>query len=134
MWQTLKQWKYLKIIIFMGIVESGANVFFYGIEYAVDDIGFDYGTDNLVMGITEMAMVVIATPFITKLKRKRTMFIVYPLTVLVSFSFILVGHNKYISTFLILCIRALTSICSPYLGIGYFMVMMVQTESFPLEI
>lgn len=96
----------------MGIVESGANVFFYGIEYAVDDIGFDYGTDNLVMGITEMAMVVIATPFITKLKRKRTMFIVYPLTVLVSFSFILVGHNKYISTFLILCIRALTSICS----------------------
>ena len=36
----------------MGITESGANVFFYGIEFAVDDIGFNYGFDNLVMGIT----------------------------------------------------------------------------------
>ena len=52
MWATIKQWKYLKIILFMGITESGANVFFYGIEFAVDDIGFNYGIDNLVMGIT----------------------------------------------------------------------------------
>ena len=109
MWQTIKQWKYLKVILFMGITESGANVFFYGIEFAVDDIGFNYGFDNLVMGITEMVMVVVMTGFVTKLKRKKTMFIVYPLTALVSFSFIIFGSNKYIATFLILVIRALTS-------------------------
>ena len=119
-WNTIKQWKYLKIIICMGIAESGANVFFYGIEFAVNDIGFNYGFDNLVMGITEMLMVVIVSRFITSLPRKKTMYIVYPLTVLVSFSFIFLGSNKYISTALILCIRSLTSI-------GYFMVVMVQT-------
>ena len=95
----------------MGITESGANVFFYGIEFAVDDIGFSYGFDNLVMGITEMAMVLIMTRFVTTLKRKKTMFIVYPITAAIAFSFIIFGGNKYMATFLILCIRALTSTC-----------------------
>lgn len=36
----------------MSIVESGGNLFFYGIEYAIDDIGFNYGADNLVIGTT----------------------------------------------------------------------------------
>lgn len=30
-WSVLRQWKYLKIIIFMAIVQSGGNLFFYGI-------------------------------------------------------------------------------------------------------
>lgn len=134
MWHTLRKWQYLKIIICMGITESGANILFYGIQFAVDDIGFNYGFDNLVMGITEMAMVVIMTAFVTKLKRKKTMFIVYPITVLISLSFILFGSNKYVATLLILCIRAMTSNLSSQIGIGYFMVMMIQTESFPIQI
>lgn len=36
----------------MAIVESGGNLFFYGIQYAIDDIGFNYGVDNLVLGGT----------------------------------------------------------------------------------
>ena len=109
MWKILKQWKFLKIILFMGIVESGANIFFYGIEFAVDDIGFSYGFDNLVMGITEMAMVLVMTRFVTTLKRKKSMFIAYSFTALIALSFVFVGSNKYIATFLILCIRALPS-------------------------
>ena len=79
-------------------------------------------------------MVVVMTGFVTKLKRKKTMFIVYPLTALVAFSFIIFGSNKYLATFFILVIRALTSNSQNNSGIGYFMVMMVQTESFPVEI
>jgi hypothetical protein len=42
----------LKIIILVAITECGGNLFFYGIEFAIDDIGFDFGIDNLVLGST----------------------------------------------------------------------------------
>ena len=58
-----------------------------------------------------MAMVLVMTRFVTSLKRKKTMFIVYLITAAVAFSFMIFGNNKYIATFLILCIRALTSTC-----------------------
>lgn len=48
----LRQWKVLKIILLVAITEAGGNLFFYGIEYAIDDIGFNFGIDNLVIGGT----------------------------------------------------------------------------------
>jgi hypothetical protein len=42
----------LKIIILVAITECGGNLFFFGIEFAIDDIGINFGLDNLVLGLT----------------------------------------------------------------------------------
>lgn len=76
--------------------------------------------------MTEMITTVILSKFVTQVKRKKVMYIVYPITIAISFLFIFVS-NKYVVTVFIIFIRSLTSI-------GYFMVMMVQTESFPAPI
>lgn len=36
----------------MSIVESGGNLCFYGIQYAVNDIGYSFGVNNLLIGLT----------------------------------------------------------------------------------
>jgi C4-dicarboxylate transporter len=46
------KWKYLKIIICMAIVESGGNLCFYAIQYAINNIGYSFGINNLVLGLT----------------------------------------------------------------------------------
>lgn len=49
---TFKNVKYLKIIILTALTEAGGNLFYFGIEFAIDDIGFSYGVDNIVLGAT----------------------------------------------------------------------------------
>ena len=50
--EVYKQWKYLKIILFTGITETGGNLIFYGISFAMNDIGLSYGVNNLLLGTT----------------------------------------------------------------------------------
>jgi hypothetical protein len=48
---ALSKWKYLKVIICMSIVEAGGNLCFYAIQYAVNDIGYNFGINNLLIGL-----------------------------------------------------------------------------------
>lgn len=95
----------------MAITEAGGNLFFYGIEYAIDDIGFNYGVDNLVLGSTEILVTIILTRYVSKLNRRKTLLIAYILTVGISLIFIIkpVQQSDVICTILIICIRSSTS-------------------------
>lgn len=61
----------------MCIVESGGNLCFYGIQYAVNDIGYSFGLNNLLIGVTEIIATLIIGEFVENLPRKRTLSIVY---------------------------------------------------------
>lgn len=95
----------------MAITEAGGNLFFYGIQYAIDDIGFNYGVDNLVLGSTEIVATLLLTRFVSKLNRRKTLLIAYLFTVTVSLIFLIkpVQQSNAICTVLIIFIRASTS-------------------------
>lgn len=86
-------------------------MFFYGIEYAIDDIGFNYGVDNLVLGTTEIIVTLVLTRFVSKLHRKKTLAIAYMLTVATVFLFIIkpIQDSDIMCTILIILVRTLTS-------------------------
>ena len=49
----LKSRKYLKITIILCISETGANLYYWGTNYSIDQIGFEYGTNLLASGVIE---------------------------------------------------------------------------------
>lgn len=50
--KALAKWKYFKIIICMAVVMGGSNLSFFVIEYSINDIGYNFGIMNLVIGLT----------------------------------------------------------------------------------
>lgn len=113
----------------MAIIESGGNLLFYGIGYAINDIGYNFGIMNMVLGLTEIVTTLVVGSYITTLYRKKTLAIVYGMTPILASFFMLewVSGSPFLSTVLIVLMRVMTTS-------GYFMIVMIQTESFPLEI
>lgn len=109
--QVLKQWKYLKIILCTAITESGGNLIFYGIEFAINDIGFSYGVDNLLLGSIEIVTAFALTCFMDKVPRKKTIFICYISSGIIGCSFIFpfVHQSKILSSIFIMMLRIFTS-------------------------
>lgn len=108
---ALSKWKYIKIILCMSIVESGGNLCFYGIQYAVNDIGYSFGVNNLLIGLTEIIATLIIGEFVVNLPRKRTLSIVYGavpfLASLFMIDFIL--SSPFLCILIILSMRVMTS-------------------------
>ena len=42
---------YVKLILLLALLELGANLHYFGINYAIDQIGFDYGTNMIATGL-----------------------------------------------------------------------------------
>lgn len=108
---ALSKWKYLKIIICMSLVESGGNLCFYGIEYAINDIGYSFGINNLVIGITEIATTLVVGRHVTTMERKKSLSIVYAITPVLTMFFIFdfVSSSPFLCTLVIALMRIMTS-------------------------
>ena len=111
MLSVYKNWKYLKIILCTGITETGGNLIFYGISFAMDDIGFNFGIDNLLLGVTEISTALALTQFMMKVKRKKTIYICYILSGIfgVSFIFPFVHESRIMCSLMIILLRICTS-------------------------
>lgn len=122
MFNAITKWKYLKIILCVSIIEGGANLCFYGLEYAMSNVGYSFGTNNLLIGIMESITSLVMGQFVTNLPRKKTLTIMYgttsALTLLFLFNF--VSDSALLSVLVILFMRVLTTT-------GYFMVVMIET-------
>jgi hypothetical protein len=45
---------YLKLIVLLGLVGIGSNIHYLGINYALDQIGWEYGINCIFVGIIEV--------------------------------------------------------------------------------
>lgn len=108
---ALTKWKFLKIIICMSIVESGENLCYYGIEYAINDIGYSFGVNNLVLGLTEIFVALVVGRYVTNMPRKLTIIVAYIVTPAITmlFAFSMVASSPFICTLAIVLIRGFTS-------------------------
>lgn len=48
-----KKWSYVKIIILVSVFEVTTNMFYYGTQYSMEDIGSNFGTNLLIVGCLE---------------------------------------------------------------------------------
>lgn len=46
---------YLKLIVLLALLELGANLHYFGVNYAIDQIGYAYGTNMIASGLIECA-------------------------------------------------------------------------------
>lgn len=97
----------------MFIVESGGNLCFYGIQYAVNDIGYSFGVNNLLIGLTEVVATLIIGELVVNLRRKRTLTIVYGTVPFLASLFIsdFVMSSPFLCILIILTMRIMTSNC-----------------------
>ena len=102
----------------------------------VNDIGFNFGINSLLMGCGEIITAYCLTFFVMKVRRKKTAFICYTLAGIfgLSFAFSFVSSNPVLCSVLVIGIRVCTSKNYHNLAIGYSMIAMIQTESFPIHI
>lgn len=104
------------------LTEAGGNLFYFGIEYAIGDIGLGYGIDNLILGSTEMIMAGVLTGFVVRLPRKKTIIISYWMVSGLSFLFMVpsIANSVILVSIIIIGIRALTSTIFVKHSIGLF--------------
>lgn len=95
----------------MSIVESGGNLCFYGVGYAINDIGYSFGFMNLLLGITEICTTLLVGNFVTKMPRKKSLAIAYGITPFLTFFFISpsLASSKFFCALLIMIMRVMTS-------------------------
>lgn len=95
----------------MSIVESGGNLCFYAIQYAVNDIGYSFGVNNLLIGLVEIVTTLVVGKYVVDLPRKKTLIITYAIVPVLTSFFIFdsVSQSAFLCTFLILVTRVMTS-------------------------
>lgn len=95
----------------MCVVEGGGNLFFYGVEYAINDIGFSFGVNNLLIGITETIGGIVVSQLVVFLPRKKTLAIVYGAIPFLGSLFILdfVRSSHLLCILVILIMKTLSS-------------------------
>ena len=64
--KILKNPYYLKLFIVLIFVDIGGNLYYFGTNYALDEIGLDYGANTISGGIIEFfSFVVMRIPYLT---------------------------------------------------------------------
>jgi hypothetical protein len=48
-----KDWKHLRILLVVAVLEFGANAYYYGVQFSLGQIGTDFGYNILLTGIIE---------------------------------------------------------------------------------
>jgi hypothetical protein len=82
--KVLKNKIYLRVMIVLFFSESGANAYYWGANYAYDQIGYEFGTNCIISGIIEAFGFVTLSNyrvnlgiFIERLPRKKSVFVLY---------------------------------------------------------
>lgn len=73
--EVFRHWPYLKCIILISLFEITTNMFYYGTQYSMEDIGSNFGVNMLIIGCLEFVAYFSSSFFVHKLKRKRSMII-----------------------------------------------------------
>lgn len=72
------------------------NLCFYAIQYAVNDIGYSFGVNNLLIGLVEIATTLVVGKYVVDLPRKKTLIITYAIVpVLTSFLSLILFPNRH---------------------------------------
>lgn len=48
-----KDFKYLKILLLVAVLEIGANAYYYGVQFSLGQVGTNFGYNILLTGIIE---------------------------------------------------------------------------------
>jgi MFS family permease len=53
--EVFKSWAYIKPILLIGLFATTVNIFYYGTQYCMDDIGSNFGFNMLIVGCLEFS-------------------------------------------------------------------------------
>ena len=109
----------MRIIAFIAITEITTNMYYYGVQFSLEQIGTNFGTNILLTGCIEAAayfsfskLCLISDLFVTKLPRKKGLFFFNVISIVLG-SFFLIGFiadNKISASALLCLCRLINSI------------------------
>lgn len=113
-----KSAKYMKIIGFIAIVEVTTNMYYYGVQFSLEQIGTNFGTNILLTGCIEaiayfsFSMFFVKVDlFVTKLPRKKGLFFFNVGSIILGMFFLFgfINSNKILASVLLCLCRYVNS-------------------------
>jgi hypothetical protein len=101
----------MKIIGVIALVEITTNMYYYGVQFSLEQIGSDFGTNILLTGAIEACAYFSFNLFVTKLPRKKGLFFFNVASVVCGFLFIFpfINSSNVLSSILICLCRFINS-------------------------
>ena len=138
--EIFKNYAYIKIILAIAIIECSVNMYYYGIQFSLEQVGnyfvmlgFSFGINVLITGFIEVIGNTISVFLIDKIPRRKGLFILNLILAGVGLLFIIpaLSDQLVVSTIILGICRIFT--CKFWIDLAFSqaLIPLLQLESFP---